>query len=60
MQKDPNKRMGINEVLEHPWIQKFNKTKLPELRKKTKDQNMSSFKLYASTDEVLRENNKDY
>ena len=52
--------MGINEVLEHPWIQKFNKTTLPELRKKSKDQNMSSFKLYASTDEVLRENNKDY
>jgi hypothetical protein len=53
--KDPSKRMTIKEVLEHPWIQKFNKTFLPELRKKSRDQTLSNFKLYASTDEVLQD-----
>jgi hypothetical protein len=48
--------MSIKEVLEHPWIQKYNKTVLPELRKKSKDQNYSNFKLYTCTDEVLKDN----
>ena len=48
--------MTIKEVLEHPWIQKYNKTSLPEQRKKSKDVHHSAFKLYASTDEMLNEN----
>lgn len=57
MQKDPAKRMDIKQVLEHPWIQKFNKTNLPEQRRKSKDvHSSSSFKLYTATDEVMKEN----
>jgi hypothetical protein len=52
LQKEPTKRMNIKEVLEHPWIQKFNKTKLPEIRRKSKDTNQgSTFKIYSTTDE---------
>jgi hypothetical protein len=52
--------MNISEILEHPWIQKNNKTFLPELRKKSKEQHISNFKLYASTDEVLKVNLADH
>lgn len=51
LQKNPSKRMDIKQVLEHPWIQKFNKTSLPELRRKSKDFNQSVFKIYTITDE---------
>lgn len=51
--KDPKKRIGIKEVLEHSWIQKFCNTNLNEKRKGRKD--LSSFHFYASTDE---KNNK--
>lgn len=43
--------MSIKEVLEHPWIQKYNKTKLPEIRRKSKDFAGSTFKIYTTTDE---------
>jgi hypothetical protein len=52
LQKDPSKRMTIKEVLEHPWIQKFNKTKLPEMRRQSKDDKASNFKIYTTTDET--------
>jgi serine/threonine protein kinase len=51
MQKNPNDRISINEILEHPWIQKYHKTKLPELRKKNKDKIGSIFKMYSTCDE---------
>ena len=50
LQKDPSKRLTIKEVLEHPWIQKYNKSKLPELRKKTDSNSGSMFKIYTTTD----------
>jgi hypothetical protein len=49
LQKDPSKRMSIKEVLEHPWIQKYTKTKLTELRRQSKDIKSSNFKVYASS-----------
>lgn len=52
LQKEPNKRMSMKDVLEHPWIQKFNKTKLPEMRRKSRDLNASTFKMYTITDET--------
>jgi len=55
LQKDPAKRMDIKQVLEHPWIQKYNKTSLPEQRRKSKDVQSSSFKLYTATDQVMKE-----
>jgi len=53
LQKDPMKRMEIKEALEHPWIQKFNKTTLPEQRRKSKEVQSSNFKLYTTTDELF-------
>jgi hypothetical protein len=44
--------MTIRETLEHAWIQKFNKTPLPEFRRKNRNRNYSDFKFYTSTDEV--------
>jgi hypothetical protein len=44
--------MTISQVLEHPWFQKFNKSKLPEIRRKSKDFfNGSTFKIYTTTDD---------
>lgn len=51
LQKEPSKRITIKEALEHPWIQKFNKTKLPEMRRKSKEFNASTFKIYSTTEE---------
>jgi hypothetical protein len=43
--------MSIKEVLEHPWIQKYNKSNLPEMRRKSHDANSSVFKMYTSANE---------
>jgi hypothetical protein len=44
--------MTIKEVLEHQWIQKYNKSKLPEIRRKSRDMSgADAFHIYASTDE---------
>jgi len=51
LQKDFTKRMDIKEVLEHPWIQKYNKSSMPEIRKKSRDFSGSTFQIYSSTDE---------
>lgn len=57
LQKDPSKRMTIQDILEHQWIEKYSKTGLPSLRKK---KNGNTFSNYASIDEnhtsSLREN----
>ena len=47
LQKDPEKRMTIKQILEHEWIKKYY-TKVTEERKKSVDISGSSFKLYAS------------
>lgn len=53
MEKDPANRLTINEILEHPWIQKYHKTNLPELRKKNKGKVGSIFKMYSTCDENI-------
>lgn len=49
LQKDPNKRMSIIECVDHPWIQKFNKSSIVDNRKASKDTKVSTFKLYSTT-----------
>jgi hypothetical protein len=50
--------MSIKQVLENQWIQKYNKTKLPEIRRKSKDvsSNASSFKIYATVEDNSNSN----
>jgi len=44
--------MGIKDVLEHSWIQKFTKTNLTEKRRGSKDLTLTSnFNLYARTED---------
>jgi hypothetical protein len=51
--------MKIKEVLEHPWIQKYNKSKLPEMRRKSHDGSTSVFKIYTTaSEENSTSNNK--
>jgi len=41
--------MSIKEVLEHPWIQKYNKSqKMFDIRRKSKE--FSTFETYTNTD----------
>ena len=46
LQKKPEKRYTIKEVLEHPWIKKMDK--VPEKRNSTKTIKKSQFSIYAS------------
>lgn len=49
LNKDPKKRMTIKEVLEHPWIQKYNKnSKLFDQRRKSKE--FSDFETYTNVE----------
>jgi serine/threonine protein kinase len=48
LNKDPKKRSSINEVLEHPWLIKYN-NKLCEVTKKKKDNKNCYFELYTNT-----------
>jgi hypothetical protein len=50
LNKDPKKRMFIKDVLEHTWIQSQTKNKLAEIRRGSKDKNVSTFKIYSSVD----------
>ena len=54
LKKDPKKRPNIKDLLEDPWIQKFNQSNLPELRKKSRDLKESEFKMYSSTVEAVK------
>jgi len=58
LQKDPSKRFSIKEVLEHPWIQKYHGTNLPEIRRKSRDSTSSIFKMYSTCDETSNLNEK--
>lgn len=48
LDKNPNKRMSIKEVLEHQWIQKYTKEGLVEQRKKSGDLT-NDLKLFVSS-----------
>jgi hypothetical protein len=48
LQKDPIRRMTIKQVLEHPWILKYDKAKLPEKRRNSRD--ASQFIIYTTTE----------
>jgi serine/threonine protein kinase len=50
LNRDPSERMTINKLLEHKWIQRSTKTLLPEIRRIIKDDVLSKFKIYTSTD----------
>jgi hypothetical protein len=45
--------MNIKELLEHSWIQKYNKSSMPDIRRKSKELKYSSFKLYSTIDDKL-------
>ena len=51
LNKDPKKRMFIKDVLEHVWIQKQTKNKLTEIRRSSKEKNVSTFKMYTTVEE---------
>jgi len=51
LNKDPKKRMEIKQLLEHPWIQKFQKNSILDLRRNSKDTNVNVFKFYTSIEE---------
>lgn len=55
LHKEPEKRLSIKEVLEHPWIQKYHKTNLPEIRKKSNNIG-SLFKMYTTCEETINSN----
>ena len=58
LNKNPKKRMVIKEVLEHPWIQKYNKnSKLFEVRRKSKD--FSDFETYTNVEGKTESTDKD-
>ena len=46
LQKKPEKRYTIKEVLEHPWIKKMDK--VPEKRNDSQTGNKSQFGIYTS------------
>lgn len=51
LNKDPKKRMLIKDVLEHVWIQKLTKNKMTEIRRSSKEKNVSTFKMYTTTED---------
>ena len=51
LNKDPKKRPDIKTVLEDSWITKYNKSSLPEKRRKSKELSLSNFEIYSSTDD---------
>ena len=54
LKKDPNLRPNIKDLLEDPWIQKFNKSNLPLLRQKSRDLQQCDFKIYSSSEVTPR------
>lgn len=51
LNKDPKKRPDIKTILEDTWITKYNKSSLPEKRRKSKELKTSDFEIYSSFDE---------
>jgi serine/threonine protein kinase len=53
LNKDPKKRMTIKEVVEHPWIQKYNKSsKIFDQKRKSKD--FSEFETFTNITETKK------
>ena len=52
LHKDPSKRMSIKECCDHAWIQKFNHSAIADIRKANKENNLSTFKIYTTTEEI--------
>ncbi len=57
LDKNSESRIPIKELLEHPWLLKYQKNSLRELRKKLRTSNESIFKIYSTCDE--NSNSKD-
>lgn len=55
LNKDPSKRPSIKTVLEDCWITKYNKSSLPEMRRKSKDLTESNFGIYSISEESSKE-----
>jgi serine/threonine protein kinase len=51
LDKDASKRMSIKECCDHPWIQKFHQSNIADIRKANKDNKVSTFKMYSTTEE---------
>jgi len=51
MQKEPTDRLTIRDILEHPWLQKYHKSNLPEMRRRSRDLSSSIFKMYSTCDD---------
>jgi len=51
LSKDPKKRMLIKDVLEHAWIQKQTKNRMTEIRRNSKEKNVSTFQMYTTVEE---------
>ena len=49
--KDPSKRMTVKDALEHEWIKKYHKERT-HLRKESRNESSSVFKVYSSVDDV--------
>jgi serine/threonine protein kinase len=47
LNKDPYKRMTIKEVMEHPWLQKYNKNSNTFIKRK-KSGDFSQFETYTN------------
>lgn len=51
LQKDPSKRPSIKNVLEDPWLKKYNATKIIEKRRKSRELSTCDFQVYTTFDE---------
>jgi hypothetical protein len=51
LNKDPKKRPDIKTILEDAWITKYNKSSLPEKRRKSKVLTASDFEIYSICEE---------
>ena len=52
LEKDPKKRMTIKQVLEHPWLQKFESSHQSEIFNKRKNKDLhggEEFKIYSTS-----------
>ena len=52
LEKDPKKRMTIKQVLEHPWLQKFQSINQTEIFSKRKNKDLTGgeeFKIYSTS-----------
>ena len=48
----------MRDILEHPWLKKYrsNIPEMPEIRKRSRDNVSSIFKMYSTCDEISKDN----